>query len=188
MPKPWPLYDVFDSAEEGRRVFVGTVTMTQWQAFCRAFGLEDMLTDPSLATMQQLAAARPRILEQVAGVFRAIPLAELMARFEALGLPFAPIAKPADLFDDPHLNASGGLLPVEMAAGTGTAPAMPVAGIPALPVLLGGRRTTLRRQPPRPGEQGLEIAREAGLGEAEIAALLAEGTLHAEGATALAAE
>jgi crotonobetainyl-CoA:carnitine CoA-transferase CaiB-like acyl-CoA transferase/isopropylmalate/homocitrate/citramalate synthase len=188
MPKPWPLYDVFDSAEEGRQVFVGTVTMTQWQAFCRAFGLEDMLTDPSLATMQQLAAARPRILEQVAGVFRAIPLAELMARFEALGLPFAPIAKPADLFDDPHLNASGGLLPVEMAAGTGTAPAMPVAGIPALPVLLGGRRTTLRRQPPRPGEQGLEIAREAGLGEAEIAALLAEGTLHAEGATALAAE
>ncbi|MCR0985195.1 hydroxymethylglutaryl-CoA lyase [Roseomonas populi] len=191
MPKPWPLYDVFDSADEGRQVFVGVVTTTQWQAFCRAFGLEDMLADPSLATMGQLAAARPRIGARVAEVFRAMPQAELMARCEALGLPFAPIARPADLFDDPHLNASGGLMPVAMesAAGApGGAPAMPVAGIPGLPVLMGGGRTALRRQPPRTGEHGIEIAREAGLGEAEIAALLAEGALQPGETPALAAE
>ncbi|WP_338662412.1 hydroxymethylglutaryl-CoA lyase [Pararoseomonas sp. SCSIO 73927] len=188
LPKPWPLYDVFDSADPGRQVFVGTVTTTQWQAFCAEFGLEALRDDPSLATMQQLAAGRPRILEQVAGVFRGIPQAELMARFERLGLPFAPIAKPADLFGDPHLNASGGLLPVEMAAGSGAALAMPVAGIPALPVLLRGGRTGLRRQPPSPGEHAVEIAREAGLEEAEIAALLADGTLHAGSRTAMAAE
>ena len=187
LPKPWPLYDVFDSADEGRQVFVGAVTTTQWQALCREFGLEDMLADPSLSTMQQLAAARPRIGARISEVFRALPQAELMARVERLGLPFAPIAKPADLFNDPHLKASGGLLSVEIAAGEGE-PAMPVAGIPALPVLLSSGRTKLRRQPPRPGEHGLEIAREAGLGEAEIAALLAEGTLHVESRTALAAE
>ncbi|MBP0495422.1 hydroxymethylglutaryl-CoA lyase [Roseomonas indoligenes] len=188
MPKPWPLYDVFDSADPGRQVFVGTVTTTQWQAFCAEFGLEELRDDPSLASMQQLAAGRPRILERVSATFRAVPQAELMARFERLGLPFAPIAKPADLFDDPHLNASGGLLPVEMANGPGGQPAMAVAGIPALPVLLGSGRTGLRRQPPRPGEHAVEIAREAGLGEAEIAALLADGTLHAENRTAMAAE
>lgn len=188
MPKPWPLYDVFDSAEPGRQVFVGAVTTTQWQGFCREFGLEDMLADPSLATMTALAAARPRIGARVAEVFRAIPQAELMARCEALGLPFAPIAKPADLFEDPHLLASGGLMPVEMAGAAAASPAMPVAGIPALPVLMGGARTALRRQPPRPGEHGLEIAREAGLDEAAIAALLADGTLHAEALPALAAE
>ncbi|MFC0386991.1 hydroxymethylglutaryl-CoA lyase [Muricoccus vinaceus] len=188
MPKPWPLYDVFDSAEPGRQVFVGAVTTTQWQGFCREFGLDDMLADPALASMTALAAARPRIGARVAAVFRAIPPAELMARCEALGLPFAPIAKPADLFEDPHLLASGGLMPVEMAGAAAATPAMPVAGIPALPVLMGGARTALRRQPPRPGEHGLEIAREAGLGEAEIAALLADGTLHAEAAPAMAAE
>ncbi|MBB5694976.1 hydroxymethylglutaryl-CoA lyase [Muricoccus pecuniae] len=191
MPKPWPVYDVFESAEPGRQVFVGVVTTTQWGAFCREFGLEDLLSDPALAGMQQLAAARPRIGARVAEVFRGIPQAALMARCEALGLPFAPIAKPADLFDDPHLLASGGLLPVEMASAAsapGGAPAVPVAGIPGLPVLMGGARTALRRQPPRPGEHGVEIAREAGLDEAAIAALLAEGTLHAEGPAALAAE
>jgi len=188
MPKPWPLYDVFDSAEPGRQVFVGAVTTTQWQGFCREFGLDDMLADPALASMTALAAARPRIGARVAAVFRAIPPAELMARCEALGLPFAPIAKPADLFEDPHLLASGGLMPVEMAGAAAATPAMPVAGIPALPVLMGGARTALRRQPPRPGEHGLEIAREAGLGEAEFAALLADGTLHAEAAPAMAAE
>ena len=191
MPKPWPLYDVFDSAEEGRQVFVGVVTTTQWSAFCRAFGLDDLLADPSLATMAELAAARPRIGARVAEVFRGVRQAELMARCEALGLPFAPIAKPADLFDDPHLLASGGLMPVEMGSAAGApggAPSMAVAGIPGLPVLMGGARVPLRRQPPRPGEHGVEVAREAGLGEDEIAALLAEGALHAEAVTALAAE
>ncbi|TPG44886.1 hydroxymethylglutaryl-CoA lyase [Roseomonas nepalensis] len=191
MPKPWPLYDVFDSAEEGRQVFVGVVTATQWDAFCRAFGLDDLLADPSLATMADLAAARPRIGARVAAVFRGLPPAELMARCEALGLPFAPIAKPADLFEDPHLLASGGLMPVEMGSAAGApggVPSRPVAGIPGLPVLMGGARAALRRQPPRPGEHGIEIAREAGLGEAEIAALLAAGALHAAPAPALAAE
>ena len=61
MKKPWPVYDVFDSADEGEQVFVGTVTESQWRGFCEAFGLHDLLSDPDLATMAQLAAARPQI-------------------------------------------------------------------------------------------------------------------------------
>ncbi|WP_424137843.1 hydroxymethylglutaryl-CoA lyase [Roseomonas chloroacetimidivorans] len=181
MPKPWPLYDVFDSADPGGQVFVGVVTATQWQGFCREFGLDDMLADPSLSTMQQLAAARPRIAERVTAVFRTLPKVVLMRRLEALGLPYAPIAKPADLFDDEHLLASGGLISLEMGSAAGApggAPAMPVAGIPGLPVLIDGTRPSLRRQPPAPGEHGAEIARSVGLDEAEIAHLVAEGALH----------
>jgi crotonobetainyl-CoA:carnitine CoA-transferase CaiB-like acyl-CoA transferase/isopropylmalate/homocitrate/citramalate synthase len=191
MPKPWPLYDVFDTADPGRQVFVGVVTTTQWDGFCREFGLEDLLSDPSLSSMTQLAAARPRIGARVAEVFGAMPQAELMERCEALGLPFAPIARPADLFDDPHLLASGGLLPLQMASAAGAPggiPAIAVAGIPSLPVLMGAGRTVLRRQPPRVGEHGVEIAREAGLTGAEIAALHAEGILMSETPVAVAAE
>jgi crotonobetainyl-CoA:carnitine CoA-transferase CaiB-like acyl-CoA transferase len=180
MPKPWPLYDIFDTADAGQQVFVGVVTDTQWRAFCKEFGLEDLLADPDLAGMRQLAAARPRLKPRIAAVFRKLPKAELMARCERLGLSFAPIAKPGDLFDDPHLLASGGLLPVDLsgAEAVGT-PARPDAGLPGLPISLPGGRPGLRRQPPRAGQHGAEIAREAGLSEAEVAALVADGTLAA---------
>lgn len=185
MKKPWPVYDIFDSADPGRQVFVGVVTETQWRGFCAAFGLEELLADPDLAGMRRLAAARARILPRVAAVFAALPQAALMARCEALGLPFAPIARPGELLDDPHLRASGGLLPVDLSgveAAPGGAPARGDAGLPGLPIALPGGRPGLRRQPPRAGEHGRDVAREAGLAEAEIAALIADGTLTLPGA------
>src|SRR3712207_8296979 len=94
-----------------------------------------------------------------------LPKAELMARCERLGLSFAPINRPGDLFDDPHLLASGGLLPVDLSSAEnapGGAPAKADAGLPGLPVMLPSGRPGLRRQPPRAGEHGAEIAREIG--------------------------
>jgi crotonobetainyl-CoA:carnitine CoA-transferase CaiB-like acyl-CoA transferase len=187
MAKPWPVYDIFDSADEGEQVFVGVVTDGQWRAFCEAFGLGDLLADPELATMRQLAAARPRVLPRVAEVFRSLPKAELMARCEALGLPFAPIARPSDLFDDPHLLASGGLLPVDLSAAEGASggrPAAAQASLPGLPVSLRTGRPGLRRQPPRAGEHGVEVMREADFSETEIGALVEEGALSLPGRAA----
>jgi len=191
MQKPWSVYDVFDSADPGEQVFVGVVTETQWRGFCEAFGLEDLLADPSLATQSQRVADRSRYLPRVAAVFRSLPKAALMARCEALGLPFAPIARPADLFEDPHLRASGGLLETELSSAQGApngVPARPVAGLPGLPISLDGRRMGIRRQPPRSGEHSTDVAREAGLSEAEIAAMVATGTLWASTSLPQAAE
>ncbi len=180
MPKPWSVYDVFDTADPGEQVFVGVVTETQWRGFCEAFGLTDLLADPAFATQSSRVADRSRYLPRIAAVFRGLHKTVLMARCEALGLPFAPIARPADLFDDPHLLASGGLLETELASAQGApggVPAQASAGIPTLPVFIGGARPPLRRQPPRAGEHSMEIAREAALSEAEIADMLAAGTL-----------
>ncbi len=179
MAKPWPVYDIFETAEADAPVFVGVVTDGQWRLFCEAFGLQDLLADPTLAPMRQRAAARPQLKPRIAAVFAALPKAELMARCEALGLPFAPIARPSDQFDDPHLLASGGLLDVALAGAEGAwataaAPAAS-AGLPALPVIIDDIRPGLRRQPPRPGEHGHDVLREAGLAEAEIAGLIADG-------------
>ncbi|MBL8265804.1 CaiB/BaiF CoA transferase family protein, partial [Steroidobacter sp.] len=179
--RPWPVYDVLDCADGGAKLFVGVVTLTQWRKFCEAFGLHDLLHDPELATMQQLAAARARILPKVAAVFQKLPQAELMHRCEALGLPFAPIARPAQMFEDPHLLASGGLLPIDFARAqnvTGTA-ARAVAGVPGLPVLMRDGRPCLRRQPPRIGEHSVEVAVECDVSTDEIDAMLADGTLFA---------
>jgi crotonobetainyl-CoA:carnitine CoA-transferase CaiB-like acyl-CoA transferase len=191
MSKPWPIYDVFETADAGEQVFVGVVTDTQWRSFCGSFGLEDFVADPALGTMAQLAAARGWIVPRVAEVFRTLPKAELMSRCEALGLPFAPIARPGDLFDDPHLLASGGLLPVDVSEAVGApggAPAVRVAGLPGLPLSIGSARPGLRRQPPRIGEHSVEILHEAGLSEEEIASLLSNRTLAGPSPVAEAAE
>ena len=122
MPKPWPIYDVFDTVEPGIQVHVSVVTETQWRAFCAEFGLHELLADPALATMRQIAPARPRYLPKVAAIFRTLTKADLMARCERLGIPYAPISKPSDLFEDPHLLAYwGGLLDVEMKRRKGSA-------------------------------------------------------------------
>ncbi|MBC9177024.1 CaiB/BaiF CoA transferase family protein [Pseudoroseomonas ludipueritiae] len=191
MQKPWSVYDVFDSADPGEQVFVGVVTETQWRGFCEAFGLGELLADPSLSTQSKRVADRSRYLPRIASVFRSLPKAELMARCEALGLPFAPIAKPADLFEDPHLRASGGLLDTDLTSAQGApggVPAQPAAGLPGLPISLDGRRMGIRRQPPRSGEHSADIAREAGLSDAEIAAMVADGTLWASTSLPQAAE
>ena len=174
--RPWPIYDVFDTADPGAQVFVGVVTETQWRDFCRAFELQDLLTDQTLATGPARTEARPRILHRVRSLFLTMPKAALMARLETLGLPFAPIARPADLFEDPHLLASGGLLPIDLAR-TERVPAQATVPLPALPVIFGNRRTGLRRQPPILGEHTAEVARLAGLTDAQIQELIAAGVL-----------
>jgi crotonobetainyl-CoA:carnitine CoA-transferase CaiB-like acyl-CoA transferase len=59
-----------------------------------------------------------------------------MDALEHTGLPFAPIARPEDLIDDPHLNA-GGLVEVTLADGR-------TAKLPAMPVAFGDQRLGLR--------------------------------------------
>ncbi len=165
----WPVYDVFETADGGQ-VFVGVVTDTAWPAFCDAFGLDALKSDPSLATKQQRVAERARTIPAVAAALRRFTKAELMAKCEELGLPYAPIGRPAELFDDPHLNASGGLVPLTLPDGR------PVK-LPALPVSLDGARPPLRHDLSPPGAHNAEIAAELGLSDADIADLRARGIL-----------
>jgi crotonobetainyl-CoA:carnitine CoA-transferase CaiB-like acyl-CoA transferase len=165
----WPVYDIFDTADGGQ-VFVGVVTDTQWPAFCRAFGLEDLAVDPTLATKQQRVAARDRTIPRVVAALGTWTKSALMAKCEELGLPFAPIGKPAELFDDPHLKGSGGLVPMTLPDGRDIA-------LPALPLALDGARPGGAGDLRPPGTDGPAIAAELGYGEAEIAALREAGVL-----------
>ncbi|MFQ3622525.1 MAG: CaiB/BaiF CoA-transferase family protein [Acetobacteraceae bacterium] len=166
----WGVYDIVETAEGGR-VFVGVVTDTQWTSFCAAFGFADLAADPRLATNTGRVENRAWLIPELMRRLGALDAATLCARFEEIGLPFAPIARPEELFDDPHLNASGGLLPVTLPDGR-TAP------LPALPLALDGERPGLRRDVPKRGEHGREILAEAGLAPAEIEALVEAGVVH----------
>ena len=164
----WPVYDIFDTSDG--QLFVGVVTDTQWRLFCDAFGLTALAADPTLATQSQRVAERSRTIPVIAAAFRTYSRAALAARCEELGLPYAPIERPVELFDDPHLNNSGGLLPVTLPDGRTTK-------LPNLPISLDGERPSLRRDLPVVGQHGAEIARELGYSDADIAGLREAGRL-----------
>ena len=161
----WAVYDVFDT-KDGDQVFVGVVTDTQWRRFCESFGLADYAADPALATNPQRVAARERIMPRLRELFGGYAKAELMAKLEAVNLPFAPIARPEELFDDPQLAEPGGLVETVLPDGRETR-------LPALPLALDGRRFGRRRGLPRVGEHARELMRELGYDAAEIDRLIA---------------
>ena len=148
----WPIYDIFECAD-GQQLFVGVVTDTQWRLFCGEFGLDALASDPALDTQDARRGARERVIPVVAEMLRGYTKAELMAKCETLGLPFAPIGEPWDLFDDPHLTASGGLLPLTMMDGR-------TVNLPAFPLAMDGERLALRHDVPTLGQHNAEILEE----------------------------
>jgi len=169
--RAWALYDNFKT-RDGELVFVGVVTDTQWKVFCDAFNLADLLADPALKTNPQRVDARPRIIPIVSALFASMSKQELMDKCEELGLPFAPIAKPEDLFDDPHLNASGGLTPVTLPNGTRTK-------VPNLPIEMDGARFGTRLDIPQVGEHTRELLAGLGYIGEEVEKLVTQRIVHA---------
>jgi len=158
----WGVYDIFETKDG--RLFVGVVTDTQWQVFCREFGLADLAADPRLKSNGLRVKERSWLLPRLADVMKRYAKGELAAKLEQIGLPFAPISKPWDLLEDPHLNAHGGLLEVTANGKTIHAP--------ALPLEFDGRRLGKRADPPKVGEHGREVLRDIGCSPADIERLL----------------
>jgi len=145
----WSVYDVFTCAND-EQLFVGAVSDKQFQALCRVIDRPDLASDASLATNTQRVALRPRMLAALGETLRHHAVAELMPKLEAAGIPYAPIVRPDQLVDDPHLIESGGLVDMPTDDGGSTK-------VVLLPLLLGGRRPGVRRPLPKPGEHDDEI-------------------------------
>jgi crotonobetainyl-CoA:carnitine CoA-transferase CaiB-like acyl-CoA transferase len=172
----WSVYDIFDSAD-GERIFVGVVSDTLWQRFCEEFELTEFAADRSLDDNNERVKQRDRILPIIEALFASMDKPELTMRLDRAGIPFAPINRPADLFDDPHLNASGGLQDVTLTDPENLGVA---TRLPSLPVEMGGEKFALRQDIPREGEHTRQVMREVGYNEAEIESLLSAGLVRAE--------
>jgi crotonobetainyl-CoA:carnitine CoA-transferase CaiB-like acyl-CoA transferase len=143
------------------------VTDTQWEVFCREFGAEELKNDARLRSNAQRVKERSWLLPALAELLRKFDQKSLAAKLEQIGLPFAPIAKPWDLLDDPHLRSHGGLVPTRAGAKT--------INVPALPLELDGRRLPKRLDPPHVGEHGRDLLIGLGYQDSDIQALAAAG-------------
>jgi crotonobetainyl-CoA:carnitine CoA-transferase CaiB-like acyl-CoA transferase len=161
----WGIYDIFPT-QDGDRLFVGVVTDTQWEVFCREFGAAALAADERLRSNAQRVAARGWLLPKLEEILRRHTKAELAAKLEAIGLPYAPITRPRDLFDDPHLNA-GGMVETQDPRGTRFK-------VPGLPLEMDGARPGLRSQPPAISQDARELLASLGYAPARIEALIAD--------------
>jgi crotonobetainyl-CoA:carnitine CoA-transferase CaiB-like acyl-CoA transferase len=159
----WAIYDVFSTLDDDQ-VFMGVVSDSQWASFCQAFGFEQLGRDPDLARNTQRVQARSKILPLVKERLATLGKQEVMALCEQAGLPFSPIQRPQDLFEDPHLNVSGGLAHLALENGD-------EVKVPMLPFEMNGQRMDARLNVPRLGSHSEALLQEMGYAAGDIEAL-----------------
>jgi crotonobetainyl-CoA:carnitine CoA-transferase CaiB-like acyl-CoA transferase len=142
-------------------VFVGVTSDMQWKRFCETFSLSSLSSDERLATNNDRIAQRHWLLPELQKVFGKMEKTEIMKLCEEAEIPYAPIAKPEDLFDDPQLNEGGGLMETTLPGGTKTK-------LPRIPLRIGSYDFGLRNDPPEVGEGGYEFLKSIGISDEEI--------------------
>ncbi|MCP3999510.1 MAG: CoA transferase [Gammaproteobacteria bacterium] len=171
----WAIYQVFQTKDDP--VFVGVVSDKQWGLLCESFGLDELANDEALKSNNDRVLAKERLVPIIQEVFMGYTKAELMEKLEKTGLPFAPIARPEDLFEDEHLNASGGLVPFTVTDGDFKGEQVE---LPALPLEMDGHRFGLHQPVPHAGEHTREVLEAAGYSEDQIQSMLDDGSIGAE--------
>lgn len=160
----WGIYDIF-STQDGDQIFLGVVSDTQWEIFCKKFQLDDLWADARLSTNNGRVKARDWLIPHLRERLGTLSAGELARQFEQAGLPFAPITAPHELLDDPHLIASGGLVPMRLPDGERAGQSVLTA---LLPLMLNSERLPKRMDPPTIGQHNQELLRELGYSESKI--------------------
>jgi crotonobetainyl-CoA:carnitine CoA-transferase CaiB-like acyl-CoA transferase len=143
----------------------------QWEAFFRKIGLENEADrDPRLNGISARTRNYDFVYDWFAQMIRTQSTAEWMKFFEEADIPYAPLHDLESLIDDPHLEEVGLIQSLEHPTEGTLRLAGPAATWSKTP-------PSIRRHPPRLGEHGEEVLREAGLSEKEIAQLADEGAL-----------
>ena len=166
----WGVYDVFE-VKNDLQIFLAIVSDTQWKIFCQAFELNDLKDDISYSTNNSRVENRKTLIPFLRDFFLKFDIKEVSNIFEKNGLPYAPIVRPDELFNDKHLLATEGLAEIVMTSGPN---AGQLTKTPLLPILLDGARLPVRLNPPHIGEHTRELLLDLNYSEQDISTLIQE--------------
>lgn len=163
----WCLYDLCPCADG--QMFIGITSDAQWKRFCVAFGLEELLEDPRLATNTSRTVERPWLLPRLNEKFATLSMASVETLCKKADIPFGPVRTPLDLLEDEHLRANGSLLEVTVGERR--------ASVPAMPFRIDDHLPTVRLQPQDVGAQTGKYLQAWGLTDAESKDLFDRGAV-----------
>ncbi|MCX7306017.1 MAG: CaiB/BaiF CoA-transferase family protein [Hyphomicrobiales bacterium] len=125
----------------------------QFAKFCRIVGLDALAGDPDFATNSARVANHPRLREKMIAALAHFERAPLLAKFDAAGVPAAPINTIGEMFADPQTIARG--MRLDLDDGHGNA-------LPSVrsPMVMSATPLTYDRPSPRLGEHTAEILAE----------------------------
>ncbi len=166
-PPPMPerrricaIYDLFPTAD-GKQVFLVIPNESHWNRFCKAFGCKDYLQDPDFETDALRIKNRDRLSDELMSRLGAMDEKRILLLAEKAIIPFAPISRPAQLLDDPHLKQAGWLLETKLPGGK-------TAGLPKIPLAIGDHSQGLYKNPPKLGEGSREFLMQSGFSVDEV--------------------
>ncbi|WP_092619177.1 CaiB/BaiF CoA transferase family protein [Roseospirillum parvum] len=162
-------YDTFQASDGHLILAVGNDG--QFRRFCQVAGLDGLADDARFATNPARVANRWELDALIRPCIAGRTRAEWLADLEAAGVPSGPVNAIPEVFADPHVKARG--MTVAMDHPASPEPVTLVAN----PLSLSATPPTYRRPPPRIGEHGREVLAEAGLSEAEVNHLIAQGII-----------
>ena len=139
-------------------------TNLHWQRFFTEVGAPELARDARFVDIASRTRHIAELLELASGFTERHTTAHWIAVCERLEIPAAPVAKLQDLPLDPHLVATDFFETV-------ADPALGDVRFPGVPVRFDGQRAAIT-MPPRLGEHTRELLAQAGLGAAQIDALV----------------
>lgn len=168
----WGVYDVF-TVKDGEQIFLAAVSDTQWKVFCDAFAFDDLFADPRLKSNNERVNARDWLIDELRVRLSGYKATDLSDLFESKGLPFAPIKKPHELLDDPHITESGGMEAIQLVDGERKGE---TAQTVLFPFAMDGQRMGVRLNPPHLGEHTHSVLSSLGYSEGQIKQM--QGQVH----------
>ena len=144
-------FDTFET-EDGQ-IYIAAGNDALWHSFCRAAGLESLLTDPRFATNllrnENYAALRPLIVEAT----RQKTTSEWQDVLDGIGVPNSPVNTVDQLFENPQVLAREMIVESDH----------PTAGkmqVPGVPIKMSATPGQIRCPAPRLGAHTVEILSE----------------------------
>ncbi len=168
----WSIYKVFDT-KDNDKAFIGIISEKHWERLCDVFDWQDWLQDERLKTNNLRIDEREWFIPALDERVKQFTKKEIIDRCEKGHIPFAPISRPEDLFEDEQLNKGNSLMEVTMDNGKTTK-------LPKFPLEYKGTRVEKRLDPPKIGEHTKEVLKSLNIDAATISKMENAGIIRSE--------